>query len=302
MSNPLNIVALSLRPISPKLQQAIQIKAANIGILISPYEEVEESTQLVSKEKTFSYRWRTNKNLTTVDRSAMREIAVNYATDLAYIPSTFDSKNMRILAMDMDSTLINIECIDEIADFAGKKPEVSKITEATMRGEIKDFSESLRQRVALLKGVSVSVLESVYKERLRPNPGAMKLLRTANSLGLHTLLVSGGFTFFTDKLQEELGFTQAKANTLEIQNGLLTGNVLGDIVDDVGKAAHLDNACKIVGCSKLNTVTIGDGANDLLMMTGSGLSIAYRAKPVVKEKADVAFDYVDLDAALVLIT
>ena len=188
------------------------------------------------------------------------------------------------------------------ADFAGKKPEVSKITEATMRGEIKDFSESLRQRVALLKGVSVSVLESVYKERLRPNPGAMKLLRTANSLGLHTLLVSGGFTFFTDKLQEELGFTQAKANTLEIQNGLLTGNVLGDIVDDVGKAAHLDNACKIVGCSKLNTVTIGDGANDLLMMTGSGLSIAYRAKPVVKEKADVAFDYVDLDAALVLIT
>jgi phosphoserine phosphatase len=193
--------------------------------------------------------------------------------------------------MDMDSTLINIECIDEIADFAGKKAQVAAITEATMRGEIANFSESLRRRVALLEGVSESVLEAVYRERLKPNPGATQLLTAANAAGLHTLLVSGGFTFFTQRMQRDLGFTETHANTLEIQDGKLTGVVLGDIVDASGKATHVKTAA----------ITIGDGANDLLMMDGSGLSIAYRAKPIVKEKADAAFDRVGLDATLALI-
>ena len=203
--------------------------------------------------------------------------------------------------MDMDSTLINIECIDEIADFVGKKAAVSEITEATMRGEIKDFKESLRRRVALLAGVSADVLESVYKERLRLNAGASALLAGAHQRGLYTLLVSGGFTFFTEKLQKELGFKQAQANTLEIIDGKLTGKVLGEIVDGSAKAAYLDGVCTLMNCTKSNAITLGDGSNDLPMMHSSGISIAYRAKPIVKEKADAAFDRVGLDAALLLI-
>ncbi len=234
-------------------------------------------------------------------RIAMRDIAAAHSADLAFLSSGFKSQNIRILAMDMDSTLINIECIDEIADFAGKKTAVSEITEATMRGEIKDFKESLRRRVALLAGVSANVLEAVYKERLRPNLGAAELLAGAAQRDLYTLLVSGGFTFFTEKLQKELGFKQTQANTLEIIDGKLTGKVLGDIVDGQAKAAYLNGACTQVDCHKSNSITIGDGSNDLPMMHGSGISIAYRAKPIVKEKADAAFDRVGLDAALLLI-
>jgi phosphoserine phosphatase len=160
----------------------------------------------------------------------------------------------------------------------------------------------LRQRVALLEGVPIDVLESVYRERLRPNPGAAELLNGANQRGLYTLLVSGGFTFFTEKLERQLGFKQTQANTLEIIDGKLTGKVLGDIVDGAAKAAHLDDACRNLGCSKANAITMGDGANDLIMMNGSGISVAYQAKPIVKEKADAAFDHVGLDAALLLIT
>jgi len=231
----------------------------------------------------------------------MRDIAGKYDADLAFLSSGFRPDEVKVLAMDMDSTLINIECIDEIADFTGKKAAVSEITEATMRGEIKDFKESLRRRVALLAGVSADVLDSVYKERLRPNPGAAELLAGANTSGLYTLLVSGGFTFFTEKLQKELGFKQTQANTLEIIEGKLTGNVIGDIVDGATKNSYLEQACVLMNCHKKNSITIGDGSNDLPMMHGSGISIAYKAKPIVKEKADAAFDRVGLDAALLLI-
>jgi phosphoserine phosphatase len=203
--------------------------------------------------------------------------------------------------MDMDSTLINIECIDEIADFTGKKSAVAQITEATMRGEIKDFKESLRRRVALLEGVHADTLEAVYRERLRPNPGAAELLAGAHERGIFTLLVSGGFTFFTEKLRQQFDLKRTQANTLEIIDNKLTGKVLGDIVDGFAKASYLDQVCSNLGCTKMNSMTMGDGANDLIMMNGSGISIAYRAKPVVKEKADAAFDYVGLDAALLLI-
>jgi phosphoserine phosphatase len=201
----------------------------------------------------------------------------------------------------MDSTLINIECIDEIADAVGKKKEVSEITEAAMRGEIKDFSESLRRRVALLEGVPATALEGVFQERLRLNLGARELIAGAHAKGIHTLLVSGGFTFFTQKLQAELGLSETHANQLEIINGQLTGKVLGNIVDGAAKAAYVDARCLALGTNKHAAVTMGDGSNDLPMMHGAGLSIGYRAKPIVKEKADIAFDHVGLNAWLDLL-
>ena len=295
MSSHSILVALANTPISEQCSAALFEHANVLGNEISKLEK--GFTHL----NYSSARWTCKHSFTLEARTALRAIAASYDTDLAFLSSGFKSNEIKVLAMDMDSTLINIECIDEIADFAGKKAAVAQITEATMRGEIKDFEESLRRRVALLAGVSADVLESVYKERLRPNPGAAKLLAGANASGLYTLLVSGGFTFFTEKLQQELGFKQTQANTLEIIDGKLTGKVIGDIVDGAAKNTYLEQACVLMNCHKKNAITMGDGSNDLLMMHGSGISIAYRAKPVVKEKADAAFDRVGLDAALLLI-
>ena len=272
----------------------------HIGVLGLELSHVGNPPTSSQPSPYFSQSWSTPKTLLPAARDALREIAANHNADLAFLAPHFKPQDLKVLAMDMDSTLINIECIDEIADFTGKKTAVSEITEATMRGEIKDFKESLRRRVKLLAGVSADVLESIYQERLRPNPGATELLAAANQRGLHTLLVSGGFTFFTEKLREQLGFAQTQANTLEIIDGKLTGNVIGEIIDGAAKSAHLEEACRLLGCTKSNSITMGDGSNDLLMMHGSGLSIAYKAKPVVKEKADAAFDRVGLDAALLL--
>jgi len=295
MSTHLTLVALANEPIDASLDQALIGHGKILGI-----EIINE--QVNAKQSTyFSQRWVSNRSLMPEARVALREIAASHNADLAFLTPGFKPQEVKVLAMDMDSTLINIECIDEIADFTGKKAAVSEITEATMRGEIKDFKESLRRRVALLEGVSADVLESVYRERLRPNPGASELLSSANNRGLYTLLVSGGFTFFTEKLRAEFGFKQTQANTLEIVNGKLTGKVLGEIVDGAAKAAYLDQACALMQCHKGNAITMGDGSNDLPMMHGSGISIAYRAKPIVKEKADAAFDRVGLDAALLLI-
>jgi phosphoserine phosphatase len=295
MSNHLTLVALANTAIPAELNMALIEHAKVLGIAIAK-EGVEHS-----HSKYFTTRWTCSQVLLPEARVAMRDIAAAHDTDLAFLSSGFKSDDVRVLAMDMDSTLINIECIDEIADFTGKKAAVSEITEATMRGEIKDFKESLRRRVALLAGVSADVLDSVYKERLLPNPGAAQLLAGANAQGLYTLLVSGGFTFFTQKLQQELGFKQTQANTLEIIDRKLTGKVIGDIVDGAAKNAYLEQACTLMNCRKGNSITMGDGSNDLPMMHGSGISIAYRAKPIVKEKADAAFDRVGLDAALLLI-
>jgi phosphoserine phosphatase len=295
MSDHLTLVALANTPIPVELNTALIAHAKVLGVQISLLEKE------YSHPKYFSRRWISKQSLMPEARVAMRTIAAKHDVDLAFIASGFRPSEVKILAMDMDSTLINIECIDEIADFTGKKAAVSEITEATMRGEIKNFKESLHRRVALLAGVSAHVLESVYQERLRPNPGAHELISGANQRGLHTLLVSGGFTFFTEKLQQELGFKQTHANTLEVIGGKLTGKVIGQIVDGATKAAYLDEACALMNCHKKNAITMGDGSNDLPMMHGSGVSIAYRAKPIVKEKADAAFDQVGLDAALLLI-
>ena len=295
MPSHLTLVALANAAIPAELNIALIEHAKVLGIAIA------QESMARTDSKYFTARWTCSQALLPEARVAMRDIAAAHDADLAFLSSGFNPSEAKVLAMDMDSTLINIECIDEIADFTGKKAAVSEITEATMRGEIKDFKESLRRRVALLAGVSADVLDSVYKERLRPNPGAAQLLAGANARGLYTLLVSGGFTFFTEKLQQELGFKQAQANTLEIIDGKLTGKVIGDIVDGAAKNAYLQQACSLMDCHKENSITMGDGSNDLPMMQGSGISIAYRAKPIVKEKADAAFDRVGLDAALLLI-
>jgi len=292
----LSLIALSREPIHEKLVFELKDQTITFGV------KLHSVGGQISNGAYYSERWELNQQLDTTQRENLRAIAARFNSDLCFLDVDLQPIDIKILAMDMDSTLINIECIDEIADFTGKKAAVAQITEATMRGEIKDFQESLQRRVALLEGVSADALEAVYRERLRPNPGAVELLAGANERGLYTLLVSGGFTFFTEKLRQQLGFKQAQANTLEIIDGKLTGKVLGNIVDGVAKAAYLDEACRLLGCTKANAMTIGDGANDLIMMNGSGISIAYKAKPIVKEKADAAFDRVGLDAALLLIS
>ena len=235
------------------------------------------------------------------ERNGLRQYCSERGCDLAILPASFDSTALKVLAMDMDSTLINIECIDEIADFVGKKAAVAEITAATMRGEIPNFAESLRRRVALLEGVPISALHGVYEKRLQLNPGAELLISGAHERDMHTLLVSGGFTFFTDRMQERLSLCETHSNQLEITGDQLTGQVLGDIVDGVAKNRFVEAACARFDLNKRSAIVIGDGANDLLMMADCGLSVAYRAKAIVKEKADVALDNVGLDAVLELL-
>ncbi len=203
----------------------------------------------------------------------------------------------RLLALDMDSTLITIECIDEIADFIGKKTEVATITASAMRGEI-DWPTSFHQRVTLLEGLDESVLQRVYDERLRLSPGAEALVTAAKQAGLYTLLVSGGFTFFTDRLKERLNLDAAFSNQLEIINGKLTGKVVGALCDANAKACHVRVTAVRLNAARDDIMVIGDGANDLLMMAEAGVSIAYHAKPVVQAKATHAINDAGLEAVL----
>lgn len=220
--------------------------------------------------------------------------------DCGWVPTGRRIDDFGLLVMDMDSTLITIECIDEIADMQGLKPQVSAITEAAMRGEI-DFAESLRRRVSLLKGLDQSALQRVYDERLQLSPGADALLAAARATGIKTLLVSGGFTFFTERLKPRLGLDYTAANTLEIVDGKLTGCVLGDIVDAQGKADWLNRVRNELGLTKERVIAMGDGANDLKMMAEAGVSIAYRAKPVVRAQASYALNQVGLDGVVPLL-
>jgi phosphoserine phosphatase len=205
--------------------------------------------------------------------------------------------DFRLLAMDMDSTLICIECIDEIADFAGRKAEVAAVTAAAMRGEI-DWPESLKRRVAELAGLPESTLARVYDERLRFNPGAERLIAAARAHGVKTLLVSGGFTYFTDRVREQLKLDYAYSNVLLVESGALKGTTTGALVDAAGKAGHVARLKRELGIERSQVLAVGDGANDLPMMAEAGTSIAYHAKPVVKEKASYALDHVGLDGVL----
>ncbi len=208
----------------------------------------------------------------------------------------------KLIAFDMDSTLINIECVDEIADAVGRKAEVAAITEAAMRGEITDFKESLRRRVALLKGVTLADMAAVYEQRLRLNPGAADLVAACKAVGMKVLLVSGGFTFFTDRVRDLLTIDYTRSNVLDVQNGALTGRLVdqpwGDICDGAEKRRMLLQTCEQMGIAPKQAIAMGDGANDLPMMGEAGLSVAYHAKPKVREQAMVAINSGGLDRLL----
>ena len=210
--------------------------------------------------------------------------------------------DFKLIAFDMDSTLINIECIDEIANAAGRKAEVAAITEAAMRGEITDYKDSLRKRVALLKGVTVAHMEEVLSHRLQLNPGAETLVKACQAAGMKVLLVSGGFTFFTDHVRDRLNINWTRSNVLEVVNGELTGRMVdqdwGDICDGEEKRKMLLQTCEQMGIAPSQAIAMGDGANDLPMMDVAGLSVAYHAKPKVREQAMVAIEEGGLDRLL----
>jgi phosphoserine phosphatase len=232
---------------------------------------------------------------------AVQQFCAQQKIDYAYVEDKHLLKNYGLCVMDMDSTLISIECIDEIADMVGIKPQIAAITERAMQGEL-DFAQSLRERVALLKGLQESDLMRVLNERLKLNPGALEWIATCKANNITTLLVSGGFTFFAERVKEMLKLDYAVSNTLEIIDGKLTGKVLGNIVDAQVKADELIKLREKLGLSTVQTIAIGDGANDLKMMSAAGIGIAYHAKPIVQAQATYALNYVGLDGVTSLLT
>lgn len=232
-----------------------------------------------------------------LDKKAIARLSLQLKIDLNILPADFKGNNIKMFISDMDSTLIGIECIDEIADMNNIKPQVAKITESAMRGDI-DFEGSLTQRVSLLKGIKTSALETVFTERLFLNKGAEEWIEGLKNKKLTFALVSGGFTFFTDRLQNQLNLDFSRANVLEEKNGKLTGKVIGKIIGAEAKAEFLHELCKKQNIKSQQVIAIGDGANDLAMMREAGLSIAYRAKPAVQAQASAVFNYSSLDSAL----
>ena len=230
-------------------------------------------------------------------RPGIAEYCTRARLDFGFIPEKRRLADMGLLAIDMDSTLITIECIDEVADLAGVKVAVSAITAAAMSGEI-DYAESLRLRIGFLRGLDEDALARVYDERLRLSPGAEIMLAAMQRAGVRTLLVSGGFSYFTERLKARLGLDYSLSNALEIEGGRLTGRVVGQIIDAQAKAAKLRAVRDELGIAAERIIAIGDGANDLAMMAEAGVSIAYRAKAVARGIADYALDYAGLDGVL----
>jgi phosphoserine phosphatase len=228
------------------------------------------------------------------------ELCEEHRLDHGFVPAARSLAAFRLAVMDMDSTLITIECIDEIADLHGIKPEVAAITAAAMRGEI-DYPESLRRRVRLIAGLPESALQRVYDQRLRLSPGAEQMLAAFRRSGIRTLLVSGGFTFFTERLKDRLWLDRTRSNVLEVIDGKLTGNVLGDIVDADAKRAALLALCDELGITPAQAIGVGDGANDLRFLGECGVSIAYRAKPVVRERTTYALNHAGLEGVVHLL-
>jgi phosphoserine phosphatase len=230
-------------------------------------------------------------------QDGVAEYCASAKLDFAFVPVARKLSDFRLLVMDMDSTLITIETIDELADLVGRKAEVAAVTAQAMRGEI-EYDESLRRRVAVLKDLPESALDRLYTERVRLSPGAERLLGAVRNAGLKTLLVSGGFTHVTEKLKARLDLDYVRANTLGVENGRFTGDLVGGIVNAEIKREALISARNQVGAAKDQIIAIGDGANDLKFMGEAGVSIAYHAKPVVREKATYRFEIVGLDGLL----
>lgn len=253
--------------------------------------------QFANAPYVFAQHWRLEL-ADTPSADTLNDLRIQLACDLNLIPDNLDTNAIRLVLSDMDSTLINIECIDEIAGHLGLKAQISAITEAAMRGEL-DFAQSLTARVAQLNGTPLSALEAVYNERLQLNTGAEHLIKGLKAQDIRFALVSGGFTFFTDRLQERLGLDFTRANVLEFDpNQNMTGKVIGKIIGAEAKREFLFELCETLGIGANQVIAIGDGANDLLMMQEAGLSIAYHAKPTVQASADAVFNYRGLDAML----
>jgi phosphoserine phosphatase len=231
------------------------------------------------------------------DTAEINQYCKIHDVDYALVEDEHNFQNIGLVVMDMDSTLINIECIDEIADMMNIKPQVAEITEQAMRGEIQ-FEESLRRRVSLLKGLDASALQRVIDERLQLNPGAKELIAHCKHLQIKTMLVSGGFDFFADYLKNLLGLDYAHSNSLEIIDGKLTGQVLGKVVDAQAKADFLNDTRNQLGLNKSQVIAIGDGANDLKMMSEAAVGIAYHAKPLVQQQATYALNHSGLDGII----
>jgi len=231
------------------------------------------------------------------DSGRAASICAEAGLDWAWVPEGRRLGDFGLFVTDMDSTLIDIECIDEIAGMQGLKSEVAAITEAAMRGDI-DFGESLMRRVSVLAGLPEAALGQVYDQRMRLNPGAERLIAGLKAAGVHTVLVSGGFTYFTERLKARLGFDDAYANELEIREGLLTGKIIGPVVDGLAKAAHLRRIRDALGLGPDKVIAVGDGANDTPMLRAAGLGVAFRAKPVLREVADCTIDHAGLDGIL----
>jgi phosphoserine phosphatase len=238
-------------------------------------------------------------------RRAVAGLASYWRLDAAFVDPHAQLADFRVLAIDMDSTLIAIESLDTVAALAGKGDEVAAITEAAMRGEIADYKESLRRRVALLSGADAALLQRVLDEKLTLNEGAAELVAACGRAGLKTLLVTGGFTYFTEPISRRLGFDYARSNELEVADGRITGRVTGprggEIIDADGKAAALAEVCSEIGCATNRAIAVGDGANDLKMMKLAGLSVAYRAKPVVQQQATYSLNHAPLTGVLNLL-
>jgi phosphoserine phosphatase len=232
-----------------------------------------------------------------VDAPTLDALRESIGLDINTLPEGFDPQAVRLLITDMDSTLINIECVDEIADFINVKPQVSAITEAAMRGEL-DFASSLKKRVALLEGLDTGALQHVYDERLQLNPGAETLIAGLKQRQVKTALVSGGFTFFTERLKQRLGLDFTLANVLAEENGKLKGAVQGAIVGAEAKAEYLQQLCTQLDINPQQVIAMGDGANDLHMLGIAGLGVAYHAKPAVRAQADVSIQFGGLDTVL----
>ncbi len=278
--NPMTLIVQGPQAALPVAQRIAAIAAARAVTQIS--DQVFRCDDVQSDDET---------------RDAVRGACMGAGVDAAFVPDGLALSQFSVLVMDMDSTLITIECIDEIADMQGLKSEVAEITEAAMRGEL-DFRDSLLKRVALLEGLDASALDQVFEQRLKLSRGAATLLQAVKAAGLRTVLVSGGFTYFTERLQQSLPLDLTRANLLEVRQGKLTGRVTGEIIDAQAKRRTVEEECAALGVSTDAAIVIGDGANDLEMMSVAGLSVAYRAKPVVQQKASIALNFSGLDGIL----